>query len=139
MPRKKTRIGRRRHKNTLKGSATSKSKKKKSDKKMAFPEKSALPLMETHTTPAVYAQEDWEREIKEVELQNWQMMRFGSQRYGPEDVLHFTLRDLTMERSQTIWTVMPKYIPAMHHTQDIEWVSYKLPPTEPGQFSDVEE
>lgn len=86
------------------------------------------------------ATEDWENEIQEVKICNWEKITFGLQPYGPEDVVNFTLRDLSLERTNApLWQVTSNnYLPALNHRQPIQWIRYK-PPIEPGQFSDVED
>ncbi|XP_055014546.1 uncharacterized protein LOC129410423 [Boleophthalmus pectinirostris] len=67
--------------------------------------------------------EDWEHEIQEVKLSNWEELSFGTHPYGPEDVITFTLRDLSLERTiLPLWQVASsKYNPAMYHKQPINW------------------
>lgn len=84
--------------------------------------------------------EDWEDEIQEIKISNWEKMSFGPQPYGPEDVVTFALRDLSLERTKLpLWHLTNnKYLPVAHHQQPIDWRRCQLP-SEPGQFSDVED
>ncbi|KAK7929954.1 hypothetical protein WMY93_006349 [Mugilogobius chulae] len=84
--------------------------------------------------------EDWEDELKDVKINNWEEISFGTEPYGPEDVVNFTLRDLSLEKTNPpFWQVTcNNYHPATHHRRPIEWSRYK-PCSEPGQFSDVED
>ncbi|KAI3353304.1 hypothetical protein L3Q82_019844 [Scortum barcoo] len=84
-------------------------------------------------------EEDWENEIQEVTLIDWEKMCFGVQPYGPEDVLHFALRDLTLKQRDTAdLLVTANYRPVVHHRPPIQWSCYNIP-TEAGQFADADE
>ncbi|XP_072319433.1 uncharacterized protein [Eucyclogobius newberryi] len=84
--------------------------------------------------------EDWEGEIQEVKITHLGEMSFGTRPYGPEDVVNFCLRNLSLEQSHPpLWQVTcHNYLPAKHHQPPLEWSRYK-PCSEPGQFSDVED
>ncbi|CAL9700395.1 unnamed protein product [Knipowitschia caucasica] len=84
--------------------------------------------------------EDWDDEIRHVKIRNWEDMSFGPQAYGPEDVVNFSLRDLSLENIKPpLWELTcHKYFPATHHQQPIIWKRYKTY-SEPNQFSDVED
>ncbi|XP_038569665.1 uncharacterized protein LOC119899233 [Micropterus salmoides] len=97
--------------------------------------------LENSTPPLVppKEEEDWENEIKEVTLTDWEKMPFGVRPYGPEDVLHFALRDLTLiERDTVDLPVTANYSPARHHPRPMQWFSYSIP-TEQDQFADADE
>ncbi|XP_040000820.1 uncharacterized protein LOC120799652 [Xiphias gladius] len=84
-------------------------------------------------------EEDWENEIQEVTLTDWEKMCFGVRPYGPEDVLHFALRDLTLKQRDTVdLPVTANYSPATHHPHPVQWTCYKIP-TEPDQFVDADD
>ncbi|KAK5865949.1 hypothetical protein PBY51_020179 [Eleginops maclovinus] len=83
-------------------------------------------------------EEDWESEIQEVTLTGWEDMCFGSLPYGPQDVIHFSLRDLTLMQWDTVdLPLTARYSPAVHHQQPIIWSYYSIP-SEEGQFADAE-
>ncbi|XP_045903383.1 uncharacterized protein LOC123969770 isoform X2 [Micropterus dolomieu] len=97
--------------------------------------------LENSTPPLVppKEEEDWENEIKEVTLTDWEKMAFLP--YGPEDVLHFALRDLTLKERDTVAVDLPvtaNYSPARHHPRPMQWFSYSIP-TEQDQFADADE
>ncbi|KAM7418881.1 hypothetical protein PAMA_016146 [Pampus argenteus] len=99
---------------------------KKRDTDFARPENPILQLMPPQE------REDWEREIQEVTVTNW------VQTYGPEDVLHFTLRDLTLQQRDPVdLLVTANYSPSAHHPHPVKW-SYCRIPTEPDQFADAD-
>ncbi|XP_040892634.1 uncharacterized protein LOC121180978 [Toxotes jaculatrix] len=84
-------------------------------------------------------EEDWENEIQEVTLTNWEKMCFGIRPYGPEDVIHFALRDLTVQQRDAVdLPVTAKFSPAAYHPRPVRWVCYNIS-TEPGQFADADE
>ncbi|GAA6232347.1 uncharacterized protein LOC108875811 isoform X1 [Lates japonicus] len=84
-------------------------------------------------------EEDWDNEIQEVMLTDWENMCFGVRPYGPEDVLPFALRDLTLKQTDTVdLPVTANYRPAIHHPCPLQWSCYKVPP-EPDQFADADE
>ncbi|XP_030272614.1 uncharacterized protein LOC115581568 [Sparus aurata] len=84
-------------------------------------------------------QEDWESEIQEVTVPDWEKMCFGVRPYGPEDVLHFALRDLRLRQTQTAdLPLTANYRPALHHPRPVKWSCYSIP-TEPDQFADADE
>ncbi|KAF0037541.1 uncharacterized protein LOC118312310 isoform X2 [Scophthalmus maximus] len=83
--------------------------------------------------------EDWESEIQEVTLTGWEKICFGTRPYGPEDVLHFALRDLTIQQTEAVdLPVTANYSPAAHHPAPVSWSSFYIP-TEQDQFADAEE
>ncbi|XP_023134258.2 uncharacterized protein LOC111574079 [Amphiprion ocellaris] len=93
---------------------------------------SASPLMPPQ-------KEDWENEIQEVTLTEWEQKCFGVKPYGPEDVLHFALRDLTLKQRDTMdLPVTASYRPVVHHPSPVKWFCYSIP-TEPDQFADADE
>lgn len=58
---------------------------------------------------------------------------------GPEDVLHFALRDLRLRQTQTAdLPLTANYRPALHHPRPVKWSCYSIP-TEPDQFADADE
>ena len=58
---------------------------------------------------------------------------------GPEDVIHFALRDLTLkQRDQVDLPLTANYSPAKHHLRPVK-MSWWNTPTEPGQFEDADE
>ncbi|XP_035036547.2 uncharacterized protein LOC118123308 [Hippoglossus stenolepis] len=82
-------------------------------------------------------EEDWESEIRDVTVTGWEEMCFGCCPYGPEDVLHFALRDLTLKQRDQV--VLPaNYSPAKRHLRPVE-MSYYYTLPEPGQFEDADE
>nr|XP_057947583.1 uncharacterized protein LOC131141456 [Doryrhamphus excisus]XP_057947584.1 uncharacterized protein LOC131141456 [Doryrhamphus excisus]XP_057947585.1 uncharacterized protein LOC131141456 [Doryrhamphus excisus] len=81
-------------------------------------------------TPPV-EEEDWESECQA----DWEK-KFGVQPYGPEDVLHFALQDLSLEHWE-LGTV-PNYSPAVHHSHPVQWTCPSTS-TEPEQFADADE
>ncbi|XP_035516543.1 uncharacterized protein LOC118327333 isoform X2 [Morone saxatilis] len=84
-------------------------------------------------------EEDWENEIQDVTLADWEKMCFGNLPYGPEDLLHFSLRDLTLKQRDTGYLpVTANYSPAVHHPRPFQWSSYNMP-TVPEQFADADE
>ncbi|KAG8014880.1 hypothetical protein GBF38_003568 [Nibea albiflora] len=84
--------------------------------------------------------EDWESEIQEVTLTDWEKESFGIRPYGPEDVIHFSLRCLTLnkQRDTPNLPVTANYRPAVHHRRPLRWSCYSIP-TEPGQFADADD
>ncbi|XP_017281211.1 uncharacterized protein LOC108241530 [Kryptolebias marmoratus] len=107
--------------------------KKKRDDKDPSSGSSAPPLMPQQE------QEDWEKEIQEVTLRNWEKMCFGVAAYGPEDVIHFTLRGSTLqERTTADLPATASYSPAVHHVRPLRWRCYRTP-AEPDQFANAEE
>lgn len=58
---------------------------------------------------------------------------------GPEDLLHFALRDMTLLQMDTLdLPVIANYSPAVHHPRPVRWSCYNIP-TEPDQFADADE
>eukprot|EP00064_Thunnus_orientalis_P019099 superscaffoldBa00004633_g19209 len=99
-----------------------------------------LACSENPTPPLVPPQEeeDWEKEIQEVTVTNWEKMCFGVQSYGPEDVLHFALRDLTLQQRDSVDPpVTANYSPSARHPRPVKWFCYRIP-TEPDQFADAD-
>ncbi|KAK2816886.1 hypothetical protein Q5P01_025077 [Channa striata] len=83
-------------------------------------------------------EEDWENEIQEVPLTDWERMCFGVKPYGPEDVLHFALQDLSLKQGDMAdLQVTASYSPAVHHPQPVPWLCDRIP-TEPQQFADAD-
>uniref|UniRef100_A0A1A7XPX0 Uncharacterized protein n=1 Tax=Iconisemion striatum TaxID=60296 RepID=A0A1A7XPX0_9TELE len=82
-------------------------------------------------------EEDWEKEIQEVEVKNWETMCFGVIPYDPEDVIHFSFRDLSLQQATVDVPLTNIYIPAIHHTLPVRCIPYSIRP-EPDQFADVE-
>ncbi|CAG5937859.1 unnamed protein product [Menidia menidia] len=89
-----------------------------------------------------HEKEDWESELQEVKIKDWEKMRFGHQPYGPADVLPFALRDLTLHRTQycdiPLLPLTANYRPDKRHPHPVKWTCYNHP-TEPGQFADANE
>ncbi|KAF3687536.1 hypothetical protein EXN66_Car003208 [Channa argus] len=83
-------------------------------------------------------EEDWENEIQEVTLTDWERMCFGVKPYGPEDVPHFAMQDLSLKQGDMVdLQVTASYSPAVHHPQPVPWFCYSTP-TEPDQFADAD-
>ncbi|XP_010772403.1 uncharacterized protein [Notothenia coriiceps] len=83
-------------------------------------------------------EEDWESQIKEVTLTGWDNMCSGFMPYGPEDVIHYDLRNLTIKQTDPVdLPVTAKYSPAELHRQPVKWWSLEVP-TEAGQFADAD-
>lgn len=58
---------------------------------------------------------------------------------GPEDMLHFSLQDLTLWQSDSAdQSVADNYSPAMHHAPPTQWGCCRIRP-ESEQFADAEE
>ncbi|XP_034544031.1 uncharacterized protein LOC117816051 [Notolabrus celidotus] len=84
-------------------------------------------------------EEDWEKDIKEITVTNWEKMSFGICPYGPDDLLSFNLRDLTLRQLDTVPPpVTAEYNPAARHPRPLKWSHYNIP-TEPEQFADADE
>ncbi|XP_053275263.1 uncharacterized protein LOC128437224 [Pleuronectes platessa] len=84
-------------------------------------------------------EEDWESEIQDVTVTGWEELCFGRCPYGPEDVLHFALRDLTLkQRDQVNLHLTANYTPAKRHRHPLK-ISWLSTPPEPGQFEDADE
>ncbi|XP_068448261.1 uncharacterized protein [Clinocottus analis] len=97
--------------------------------KAACPENAPLPLME----------EDWEKETQEVALPDWEKNSYGINPYGPQDVIHYSLRGLTIQQRDAFDVpVSAGYKPAVHHPLPILWRRYK-PATERDQCADADE
>ncbi|XP_071359397.1 uncharacterized protein [Trachinotus anak] len=121
-------------------------RRKKRDTEVVCPENTWMPPQE---------EEDWENEIQEVSLTDWETLCFGVRPYGfrwgqvqmfylyfvpapgPEDVLHFALRDLTLS-DRVGQLVTANYSPATRHPRPVRWSCYDVP-TEPDQFADADE
>lgn len=57
---------------------------------------------------------------------------------GPEDVLHFALRDLTLQQRDSVDPpVTANYSPSARHPRPVKWFCYSVP-TEPDQFADAD-
>ncbi|XP_074486553.1 uncharacterized protein LOC141764829 isoform X2 [Sebastes fasciatus] len=108
-------------------------RRKKRNTEVVCPEYPTLPLLPPPE------EEDWESEIQEVKLTDWEKMCFGVGPYGPEDVLHFSLRDLTLKQRDTVdLPVTANYSPAVHHQRRVRWSCYSIP-SEPDQYADADE
>ncbi|KAL3066893.1 hypothetical protein OYC64_016771 [Pagothenia borchgrevinki] len=84
-------------------------------------------------------EEDWESEIKEVTLTGWDNMCFGFMPYGPQDVIHYDLRNLTIKRTDPVdLPVTAKYSPAELHRRPVQRRPSLSVPTEAGQFADAD-
>ncbi|XP_068583434.1 uncharacterized protein [Cebidichthys violaceus] len=84
-------------------------------------------------------EEDWEKEIMEVTLTDWDKNCYGVEPYGPQDVIHFSLRNLTLQQTDTVNPpVTAGYSPAVHHRFPVQWRCYSTP-TERDQFADADE
>ncbi|KAM7394095.1 hypothetical protein PAMP_020915 [Pampus punctatissimus] len=107
-------------------------KNQRRDTDFAHPENPILQLMPPQEG------EDWEKEIQEATVTNWENMCFAVQPYGPEDVLHFTLRDLTLQQRDPVdLLVTANYSPSAHHPHPVKWSCCRIP-TEPDQFADAD-
>ncbi|XP_031727896.1 uncharacterized protein LOC116396975 [Anarrhichthys ocellatus] len=96
-------------------------------------EKPPLPLMPPRE------EEDWEKEITEVTLIDWEKNCYGVEPYGPQDVIHFAFRDSTLQQTDTVdLPVTAAYSPAAHHQHPVQWRCYGTP-TERDQFADADE
>ncbi|XP_044044940.1 uncharacterized protein LOC122872904 [Siniperca chuatsi] len=108
-------------------------RRKKRHTEVVCPENPTPPVVPPHE------EEDWENEIQEVTLTDWEKMCFGVRPYGPEDVLHFALRDLTLRQRDTVdLPLTANYSPTVHHPRPVQWSCYGIP-TEPDQFADADE
>ncbi|XP_054461154.1 uncharacterized protein LOC129096404 [Anoplopoma fimbria] len=106
---------------------------KKRNSAVDFLQKPSLPLMPPRE------EEDWEKEIQEVTLTDWEKNCFGIEPYGPQDVIHFSLRDLTLKQRDTVdLPVTASYSPAVHHPLPVRWRCCSIP-TEPDQFADADQ
>ncbi|XP_013128450.1 uncharacterized protein LOC100692714 [Oreochromis niloticus] len=106
------------------------SRHKKRDKEVVYPENLAPAPTE--------AEEDWEKEIQEGTRSDRENMCFGARPYGPEDVVHFALQDLTLKQRDTAaLPVSVGYSPAVHHPHPLTWSRYSIS-TEPDQFADAD-
>ncbi|XP_042341120.1 uncharacterized protein LOC121942088 isoform X2 [Plectropomus leopardus] len=106
---------------------------KKRDTEVVSPECPPLPPMPPQE------EEDWDSEIQEVTLPDRKNSYFGISPCGPQDVLHFSLWDLTLRQTDRVdLPLTAHYSPAVHHRRPIKWTSYS-PPTEPDQFADADE
>ncbi|KAK9540038.1 hypothetical protein VZT92_002512 [Zoarces viviparus] len=84
-------------------------------------------------------EEDWEKEIMEVTLNDWEKNCYGVEPYGPQDVIHFSFRDSTLQQTDTVGLpVTADYSPAAHHQHPVRWFCYSTP-TEQDQFMDADE
>ncbi|RVE76312.1 hypothetical protein OJAV_G00008320 [Oryzias javanicus] len=106
--------------------------KKKTRKDEIPPAGSTSPVMQWKE------EESWENEIREVSLHNWEKMCFGVNPYGPEDLIHFSLRgtSLTQRDGWERPTIMD-YNPKVHHPRPVKWSCYNIP-SEPDQFADAD-
>ncbi|XP_028449213.1 uncharacterized protein LOC114565382 isoform X2 [Perca flavescens] len=106
---------------------------KKRDTEVVHPVYPTRPLMPPQE------KEDWESEIQEVTKTDWGKFCFGDTPYGPQDVLHFDLRDLTLKQRDTVdLPVTANYNPAVHHPHPVKWSCYSIP-TETDQFADADD
>ncbi|XP_034713479.1 uncharacterized protein LOC117935414 isoform X1 [Etheostoma cragini] len=97
------------------------------------------PVYPTRPLMPPQEKEDWENEIQEVTKTDWGKFCFGVTPYGPQDVLHFDLRDLTLKQRDTVdLPVTANYSPAVHHPHPVKWSCYSIP-TETDQFADADE
>ncbi|KAM3622686.1 uncharacterized protein V6R79_001925 [Siganus canaliculatus] len=95
--------------------------------------KKRLPKLPPHE------EEDWENELQEVTMSDWDKMVFGVSPYGPEDLLHWAFRDLTLKQTDTVPPpVTARYRPSVHHRRPISWSCFRTR-TEPDQFADADE
>ncbi|MEQ2253497.1 hypothetical protein ILYODFUR_032740 [Ilyodon furcidens] len=84
-------------------------------------------------------EEDWEEEIQEATFKNREKMILEAAPYGPEDVLHLSLQDLTLRQSDSVNPpATANYSPAVHHAHPIRWRCCRAP-AESEQFADVGE
>ncbi|XP_078802322.1 uncharacterized protein LOC101172876 isoform X2 [Oryzias latipes] len=84
-------------------------------------------------------EENWENDIQDVRLHNWEKMCFGVNPYGPEELLHFAVRGTTL--TQRVAGELPAtidYNPKVHHPHPIKWSCYSVP-SEPEQFADADD
>ncbi|XP_028307640.1 uncharacterized protein LOC114466260 [Gouania willdenowi] len=85
----------------------------------------------------VQEEENWESEIQDVIIPDWKKMHFGDSPYVPDDLLHFSMRGLTLNPQDLIFQKVG-YRPAKHHPDPIHWHYYSRS-SEPGQFADAQE
>ncbi|KAM9314996.1 uncharacterized protein KZ484_024715 [Pholidichthys leucotaenia] len=84
-------------------------------------------------------EEDWEREIYEATLTDWEKMYFGVKPHAPEDLLQLSLQKLTLQQMDTVNVPLKdSYSPSIHHQPPIPWSCYSIP-IEPDQFADADE
>ncbi|XP_014837773.1 PREDICTED: uncharacterized protein LOC106914990 isoform X2 [Poecilia mexicana] len=107
--------------------------KKKRGADMTFPEGYKPLLM------SLQEKEDWDEEIQDVTLKKRVELNVVTVPYGPEDVLHFSLQDLSLRQSNMADPpVAANYSPAVHHAHPMRWRRYRFA-TESEQFADAEE
>ncbi|MED6290401.1 hypothetical protein CHARACLAT_012585 [Characodon lateralis] len=84
-------------------------------------------------------EEDWEEEIQEATFKNREKMILEATPYGPEDMLHFSLQDLTLRQSDSVNPpATANYSPTVHHAHPIRWRCCHVP-AESEQFADAGE
>ncbi|KAJ3588519.1 hypothetical protein NHX12_012111 [Muraenolepis orangiensis] len=83
--------------------------------------------------------EDWEKEVKEVELIDWEKRTFGLQPYGPEDLISFSQRGSSLPQTAIAILPITAYNPAWRHPSPVKCTSSYHAPLEEGQFEDVDE
>lgn len=81
---------------------------------------------------------DWELLLKVVQMSFEKIPCHPLPPLGPEDVLHFALKDLTFKHKEPVYLpVIGCYKPAEHHPEPVRWLCHSAS-TEPGQFSDTD-
>ncbi|XP_005809142.1 uncharacterized protein LOC102217046 [Xiphophorus maculatus] len=107
--------------------------KKKRGMDMTFPEAYKPILM------SLQEKEDWDKEIQDVTLKKRVELNVVTVPYGPEDVLHFSLQDLSLRQNNMADApVAANYSPAVHHAHPIRWRRYRFA-IQSEQFADAEE
>ncbi|XP_037326747.1 uncharacterized protein LOC119217355 isoform X1 [Pungitius pungitius] len=89
------------------------------------------------TIRAAPEEEDWEKESQEVAPTDWENDCYGINPYGPQDVIHFSLRDSPFQQRHKVPLLMASYNPAAHHPHPVYWRHYHTP-IEQGQFADAD-
>ncbi|PWA32739.1 hypothetical protein CCH79_00012433 [Gambusia affinis] len=107
--------------------------KKKRGMDMTFPEGYNPLLM------SLQEKEDWDKEIQDVTLKKRVELNVVTVPYGPEDVLHFSLQDLSLRQSNIADSpVGDNYSPAVHHAHPMQWRRYRFA-IKSDQFADAED
>ncbi|XP_040041377.2 uncharacterized protein LOC120824568 [Gasterosteus aculeatus] len=114
------------------------SKNQRRRNRKACPENHTLSGIPPPPPPEEEEEEDWEKESQEVTLIDWENNCFGINPYGPQDVIHFSLRYSPFQRRhEVVPLLMAGYSPEVHHPQPVRWRHYGTP-TEQGQFADAD-
>ncbi|XP_056264825.1 uncharacterized protein LOC130189859 [Pseudoliparis swirei] len=84
-------------------------------------------------------EEDWENEIQEVTLTHSENNCDNIQPYGPQDVIHLSFRDLTLQQRDAVdLPVTDSYNPAVHHRCPVRWSCHNVS-AEQDQYADADE